>query len=395
MVANEKILALIISTNKYWMGISRLPFALDRAGFISYALCPLGSYLSYTKFLSGKICFPTFTYTRSKFFYFPLAFSLLKFRPDVVIAGDEEALTALLKLSNALSRIPGLREYSKKLRPTLRGAEFDNLLLSKSSFIKKCQDLNISVPTNIVISTLEDAKAAALQLGFPLVLKIDGGYGGAGIFICSSESELIENFSKSAKVSALKFLKMLIKNLFFIPTTSEYSGISLQQFIPGITGHIPFCALNGKFLAGNSMLKIKTHPGPTGPSSVSRGIESKELEGYAQKLVGEVGYSGFGALDFIVQDGTDKIFIIEFNPRATPASHFSDELVTYDLCQTYFKALHGMPIENRQFKGFTVAMYPNEIVRDPKSSYLTEAFHDIPTDDPLLLEVLSKSIQNE
>ena len=40
----------------------------------------------------------------------------------------------------------------------------------------------------------------------------------------------------------------------------------------------------------------------------------------------------------------------------------------------------------------TVALFPNEWARDPTSPYLTEAFHDVPDDDPALLQALKASV---
>lgn len=383
---------LIISMNKYWMGISRLPSALSRAGFTTYALCPIGSYISFTKFLNSSITYPTFTYTRSRIFYIPLMYSLIKYRPDIILPGDEEALSALQNFSNALSNLPFFSRYSKLINKSLADRKFDKVLMTKSSFIEKCVEWGIRAPANILVKSEKEAIDAALKLNYPVVLKIDGGYGGSGVFICQNVSELIKNFSASNGFSVTKFLKSFLKSLFFINATDSTQSISLQQFVPGITGHLPFCALNGKLLGSNPMLKLKTYPGSTGPTSVSCGFNNKEIVQFAETAVEKMSYTGFGALDFIVEEATNKLFIIELNPRPTPSCHFSSSLVANDLCGIFFKAIHHLPFQESPYKDFTVAMFPNETKRDPKSPYLTEAHHDIPLDDPKLLNILKENI---
>jgi predicted ATP-grasp superfamily ATP-dependent carboligase len=380
---------LIIAMNKDWIGISRLPSGLSRAGFTTYALCPIGSYLSYTKYLSSTIQFPFFTYTRSKIIYLFVLYAVFKYRPDRIIPGDEEAILVLQRMSSFFSKIPFANKLVSLFRSSLPSKDFDTMIFSKSTFVENCEKWGVPVPKNREVTTSLEAKVAALEMGYPVVLKLDAGYGGSGVFICEGEEDLMKSFSSNQNPSLVTRFKFFIKNLFFISIIDKELKISIQQYVKGIAGHVSFCALNGKLLAANPMLGIRTYPGSKGPSSVSQGFNNSLLIESARTVANKISYNGFGSLDFMFDEKNNRVYIIELNSRPTPPCHFSAEVVTNDLCSFLFKALNHQQIIENSFKPFTVAMFPNEKNRDPNSHFLNEAFHDIPLDDPELLMALS------
>ena len=380
---------LIIAMNKQWIGISRLPSGLARAGFTIYALCPKGSYLSLTKYLNKAILFPIFTYSRSKIIYLYILYALIKFRPDLIIPGDEEAILVLQNLYYNCLKFPYFKKISHLIRKSLSDREFDKMIFSKSAFLNYCEKWKVQAPRNIEVKSMADAQSSAIQLGYPVVLKLDAGYGGSGVFICQNEKDLNKYFHSIKKHSPFKRLTYVIKNLFFITIFDKELKISVQQYIKGTSGHVSFCALNGKLLAANPMLGIRTYPGATGPSSVSQGFDNNLLLQFAQTVASKLNYNGFGSLDFMCDEINNNLFIIELNSRPTPTCHLSSHVVTNDLCSIYYKAINKEKIAENSFKAFTIAMYPNEQNRDPNSHFLKEAYHDVPFDDVQLMNALA------
>ncbi|WP_413586701.1 ATP-grasp domain-containing protein [Bdellovibrio sp. HCB274] len=380
---------LIIALAKDWTGISRLPSGLDRAGFETVALCPSGSYLSKTKHLAKAMTYPTFTFTRSKLVYLWMLAAMVRFKADIILPGDEDALLAMQNLANTLSKIPGLSFLSKELRKFTAPEKFDSVVLNKSRFVENCREWGVRVPKNTRVENLDMALHEVPSFGYPVVLKFDFGYGASGVTVCQNETDLRKAFSKHSTVGIAKKIKELIKNLLFVVQESAEAGISLQQYISGPVGLVPFVASNGQIFAINPMLKHKTYPGATGPSSVVKGIDNQEIRNAVKIAAEKLSYSGFGSLDFIIDEITNEAYIIELNPRPVPTSHFSSDLCAEDLCV----ALHdGLTKEQDTkapaFKPYTIALFPNEKRRDPNSKYLTEAHHDIPKNDPALLKAL-------
>jgi carbamoyl-phosphate synthase large subunit len=379
---------LIIALNENWTGISRLPSGLNRVGFKVFALCPKKSFLAKTKYLEKSLLYPTFTYSRSKLIYLWMIYSLIYFKPDLIIPGDEDAIMALHKLSRLLKFIPYFNKFSKLIRKSLTPEPFDSLILSKSDFQNKCHEWGLRTPQNRSLLNVNDAILEAHKMGFPVVLKHDFGYGGSGVFICHNVEEIKEQFLTLKKKSIRIQLKEIFKKYFFISIFSNEQKISLQQYIEGPVGQAPFCAFEGVIFALNPTTKLHTYPGKAGPSSVIEGFKNQEIENFVTIIGKNLHYTGFGSVDFMIEEKTGKLYIIELNPRPTPSCHLSHDVVWCDLCDMFYKGLNGLPLTSRPFTPYTVAMFPGEKKRDPQSLYLINNFHDIPIDDPILLKAL-------
>lgn len=379
-----------MALNENWTGISRLPSGLKRVGFDVAALCPRNSFLAKTRYLDASLTYPVFTYTRGKIIYALMVYSLLRFKPDLIIPGDEDALMALQNLANTLDGTP-LRGLSEMIRKSIAPREFDHLMLNKSRFVEKCQEWGIRVPKNVRVESLETALKLAPEFGYPLVLKFDFGYGASGVSVCRNEEDLRRGYEKYQKSDFLALLKGWIKSCFFVTQKESENSVSLQQYINGQVGQVPFCSRQGTVFSANPMIKFKTYPGETGPTSVSKGLESAEIAAAAETVAGNLRFTGFGSLDFIIDEKTQKPYVIELNPRPTPTCHFGLEFCSQDLCDAFYRGLNGHEIVTKPFKPFVVALFPNEQKRDPNSPFLKEGYHDIPQNDPeLVAELVSR-----
>lgn len=383
--------AMIIASAEDWTGISRLPAALKRAGFSVSALCPQRSFLAKTRFIDRLWTYPTFTYSRSKFLYLLIIFALWRVKPDVIIPGDENALVALQNIARILKKL-GVRRLAASIRSSIPIEELDQVVQSKSLFNSKCQEWGVRVPRNERVRTLEEALQISPEFGYPLVVKYDFGFGSSGVTICRNEDELKIAYTKFKGSHWKSKMKRYVLNMLFIVQAEDVNGVSLQKFVQGSVGLAPFCSVSGEMYAVNPMIKLRTHPGPTGPSSVCQGIVSEEIKEAVRNTAAHLKLTGFGSLDFVINEVDGLVYVIELNPRPVPTSHLSKYLAGVDLCEELFKGLNGeRPMASSEFKQFTLALFPNEMKRDAQSDFLTMAFHDIPTDDPDLYEALKKT----
>src|SRR5580692_686254 len=60
----------------------------------------------------------------------------------------------------------------------------------------------------------------------------------------------------------------------------------------------------------------------------------------AQAIVERLGVTGFLGFDFILEEATQKAFLIEINPRATPTCHLSLG-AGHDLCAAFAEVITG------------------------------------------------------
>jgi hypothetical protein len=383
---------LIVAINEEWVGISRLPGGLAMNGLDVHAICPAKSLLAKTRFLKSSIKYPTFTYSRSVVFYILALFGIFYFKPDVVLPGDEEALKVLQKLRKFAFAFE-LRRLFTLLDSSLPSSDVDDILLNKSSFIAEAKKWGVSVPLNIVISNLSELKAAGSQAGFPCVLKADNGYGGAGVIICQNYQELESAYLQRNQPSVMAKIKSVLKRFFFISLVDGKSSVSVQQFISGQVGIAAFLAKNGQVLAYNQMSKHRTYPGTTGPTSVAKSCSYQSVVNFVNLLAKATRFNHFGAIDFIIEQNTEKIYVIELNPRPTPNCHISKAMGANDLCEALACSLYDNAYSIVHEPSYLIAMYPNELRRDSQSEFVRIGYHDVPENDPDLKAALSQLIK--
>jgi predicted ATP-grasp superfamily ATP-dependent carboligase len=129
----------------------------------------------------------------------------------------------------------------------------------------------------------------------------------------------------------------------------------------------------------------------TGPSCVVKRVDSEYMSDAAEKIAGHYQLSGLHGLDYI-RDAAGEVHLLEINPRATGISYLplgphGDLLASLAGCISDGRVEDRSPAIIKDI----IAFYPQEIVRDPESIYLNTAHHDIPVDDPAVMQILAKS----
>lgn len=368
---------LIIALDN-WPGIARLPKALKDAGFRVAAVTPKDSYLSKTKFVDelttlsmpvqGKQAVETFAKT------------LRTLEPEVLIFADD--LTANFMWSVALCDDGWLAQRGfdnrsiQLLNEALGGNKYRDTLRQKSLVNDLALSLRLTVPKFVRLSKLSEAVDFAEEVGYPVILKPETGVAGIGVGVIRSKEEML---------ATLPLVERYIKLNSNIP-------YFVQKFIEGSVGTYAFVSYRGKVLAGFGMVNEEAHPALTGVASVIRPVENKEMAKTAEKFIAATGFSGFGSMDFVI-DSEDKAHMIELNPRPVSSSHLGAVYGT-DLCRALYNKLTGSRKRTPKPKEEIdrVALYPQELMRDPESNVFTNAYHDQPFEDPELFASYEKLI---
>jgi len=88
----------------------------------------------------------------------------------------------------------------------------------------------------------------------------------------------------------------------------------------------------------------------------------------------------------VLDAATGRPVLIEVNPRPTQICHLAPHAGA-DMIGALLSELRGAPVESvvRPLGSDIVALFPQEIWRDPDSSHLRTAHHDVPWDEPTFL----------
>lgn len=363
-ISRLRVMVALLSPN--WLGAARLPAVLTQAGFSVASYCHPESYLSNTRYNEYAFTAPTNGSA------FPgLVASVRQYQPVFLIPACELAVRFFHNIIDADANGQVDKQFAdvvELVRRSLGDPVFHKGMLSKIESDALVAGLGLRVPKKALVHSLEDATGFGDEYGYPLVLKGEYGHAGNAVRICATSAEAVAAYRD-------------------LGGNGEGQRLLVQQYIQGAVATQSSVSWRGEVLETATLLKYLTHPAPMGPSSVLRFVDNPEAEQAARTLLGKCGYSGFSAANFIIEHETNAAYFIEINPRTTPPCTVA-RLFGRDLCRALWCRLSGVAYERQMLADHpeTVALFPNEWLRDPHSAYLTQGYHDVPWDDPRLLK---------
>jgi hypothetical protein len=426
-------LRVLILMLENWRPTPRLAKPMHEAGFKVAALCSPGNWLSKTRYVDEVLTFPE---GAARGVMKSLGRGLRKIAPGLVematkdpgsmvrrnletppssariveslvaamrrpertllICGDELArrfLNHLVRVSEqggpGAAGLPA--DVLARLRFSFGPPDFYDAANRKSALYELAHRTGVRQPCPEPVSTIDDIDRFAGHSGYPLVLKRDFTSGGDGVAICHDRGEAHAALARLQKLGPeAESVVRLAENGSGPKFLEDEARITAHKFIRGDTALCGVAALEGRLLASFTATKLEVR-WDNGPSSVVRFARNQEMEEAAARLIAAIGFTGIGEVEFMIEDGTGHAYLCEFNPRPAPTSHLGG-LVGADLCRALHDGLAGnlragsQPLSTQGER--VVALFPQEWIRDPSSEWLLRAWHDVPWDDPPLLEAL-------
>ncbi|MFI4994847.1 MAG: hypothetical protein ACHQAQ_03570 [Hyphomicrobiales bacterium] len=302
--------------------------------------------------------------------------------PDLIIPLDDLAARVLREAR--LRRMAGPDVQRLIDRSLGEPANFDTVC-SRQGLADLAKRLGVRTPSQEPALDQGSAISAAAAIGYPVVLKREQTCGGVGVAIAPDEASLTRAFRRAWLRGEAK------RHLRWIPGFGrlEETQLTLQRYIPGSLAFRAVACADGVVLDGVSFMAERRNPGETGACTVLRAIEREEMTEASKIIVAELGCSGFVAFDFIVT-ADDKAYLIEMNARPIACGHLG-RLFGHDIYAAMIHHLCGTAYEPPEVVDppRMIALFPRELDRDPVGALLDrpdEVFHDIPRDDPALVE---------
>jgi predicted ATP-grasp superfamily ATP-dependent carboligase len=163
-------------------------------------------------------------------------------------------------------------------------------------------------------------------------------------------------------------------------------AVSIQRFVHGRPANAAVACWQGKVLAA-VLVEVLCSNGATGQATVVRIVSHPGMLLAVEVIVDRLNLSGLCGFDFVLSADGSAHFL-ELNPRATPTCH----LIAADgkaLLACLYSALQG-PQRSRPERTprlGPIALFPQEMIRDPDSPFLQSAYHDIPWQSPELVKL--------
>ena len=179
---------------------------------------------------------------------------------------------------------------SRKVYPRLSARQFD-LIQDKHRMADFARSVGLPVPKFTRVSSARAATNAAEELGYPVVVKGNGGRGGQQVAISQSAEDVVAGYVRLAHDSPV-----------------------LSQYIDGNTWAAGGFFVDGQPLRMHIYECVECLPRKTSPAIEIRHAAPPELEREFRALFAALRWNGFGSADFIA--GPDGLFyFIEMNPR--------------------------------------------------------------------------------
>jgi predicted ATP-grasp superfamily ATP-dependent carboligase len=360
---------VIVLSTANWFGAPRLTRAFHRAGFDVQTLGYPNVVLTRSRYVSAEF-FLSDSAPHEELIRVAREV-LIAQRPSFVVPTDDASVELLQALA-ALARreLPESDPLLVLLRDSLGNFDQHRVLRQRLGLAQVAERAGVRAPAYALVHDRDEAFAFVARHGANVVLKAEETFAGLGVSICNGETELDAALARMA-ASYPRSLR---------------EGAVLQSYVPGRTAMRAVIAHRGRVLAGLSAFKVETYPPVTGPSCVVEFIDHPEMRATASAMIRELDYSGFASLDFIV-DAEGNAHLIELNSRPTPICHLGEYLGS-DLCLALRHALEGQAVADRDPANLPkkVALFPQEWIRNPSSPHFADAYHDVPWDEPDLLE---------
>lgn len=371
---------LLAATLRWPLG-ARLAIALNKLGCQIQAWCPAGHPLEKTRVVGRIHHCGAVTPVRS------LRAAILAAAPDFIIPCDDDAAIHLHQLHEASQAgEPGAAEPALRLRSVIERSLGTPASCSRATargeLMRLAQAEGVRVPDSRPIASPGDLDQWAADSGFPAVLKVDRSWGGLGVAVVDGIEQARKAFRMATRPSLLRALSHLIMrrdpSYLLRRLSGAASTVMVQKFIAGRPANRAVACWQGEVLAGISVAALQTQTA-TGPATVVQIIENQEMTEAVRCIVRALRLSGLCGLDFILEASTGAAYLIEVNPRATPISHLALG-AGRDLPAALHAQLGGQPAPSAAsaIRGDVIAMFPGEWRRDPLSSYLRSAYHDVP-----------------
>ncbi|ADI14243.1 acetyl-CoA carboxylase biotin carboxylase subunit [Truepera radiovictrix] len=201
----------------------------------------------------------------------------------------------------------------------------------KASARRVAQESDVPVvPGSGALASLDEAKAFAAKIGYPVILKASAGGGGRGMRIVRSEEELARNLANAQEEARAAFGN---GEMYMEKFLEEPRHVEIQVFGDG-EGHVMHffdrdCSIQRRY---QKVLE-------EAPSTLDTALRLEIAEA-AVRLARHINYRGAGTCEFLV-DRDGSFYFSEMNTRIQVEHPVTEMVTRFDLVREQFRVAAG------------------------------------------------------
>ncbi len=264
-------------------------------------------------------------------------------RPDAILPGIGGQTG--LNLAMQLEKKGILKECHTELLGT--SSESIERAEDRELFKELCQSIGEpTIPSEITYS-IEEAKAAAEKIGYPVVLRPAFTLGGTGGGFASNEEELVAIGLNAFKLSPVH--QVLVEK-----SVKGYKEIEFEVMRDSLDHAITICGME-------NIDPVGVHTGDSlvvAPIMTLSEHDMKMLNDSAIKLIKELKIEGGCNVQFALDPNSSQYYLIEVNPRVSRSSALASKASGYPIARVTAKIAVGMALEDIKIANTNAAFEP-------------------------------------
>ena len=383
---------VLLVTTVGWVSTARYAGGFAAAAWSVDAFCPAGAPVSVSRYV-GK----SHTY-RPLLALASLRQAIAKSVPDLIVACDDRAISHLLALFRKELTAHGEESSIVRLLRRSFGAleNFDGMM-SRAASMQTAAEIGIRTAETIAVEDEAELDACLSRFGLPAVLKVDGSWGGDGVVVARSSEEAIGRFPPPSPPRVPAAL---------CRARAEAQGCALSspprcarcRSMSACRNSSPAAPPPARSPAGRARSRallcydVLVADGAIGPPNVIRRVDCPQMAEASRRVARHFGLSGIFGLDFI-RDDAGNVHLIEINPRTTQGGTLAFG-EGRDLPSALAASVTQCETSRREaIANDVVVFFPREWQRNVASPHLMRGYHDVPWDDPAVLNGCFKTAQ--
>ena len=265
-------------------------------------------------------------------------------RPDAIVPGIGGQTG--LNLAMQLEKKGVLRECGVELLGT--SSESIERAEDRELFKELCQSIGEPTIPSEITYNIEEAKKAAAEIGYPVVLRPAFTLGGTGGGFAYNEEELIEIGLNAFKLSPVH--QVLIEK-----SVKGYKEIEFEVMRDSNDHAITICGME-------NVDPVGVHTGDSvvvAPIMTLNDHDLKMLNDSAIKIIRELKIEGGCNVQFALDPNSSQYYLIEVNPRVSRSSALASKASGYPIARVTAKIAVGMALEDIKIANTNAAFEPS------------------------------------
>ena len=212
------------------------------------------------------------------------------------------------------------------------------------------------------LADVEEARALANKIGYPVMLKATNGGGGRGIRRCDSEEELLKNYDRVVSEASKAFGK---PEVFVEKCVVQPKHIEVQ-ILGDTQGNIIHLFERDCSIQRRNQKLIEIAPSPQLTEA-----QRQYIGKLAVRAAKAVGYVNAGTVEFLL-DQDNQFYFMEMNTRLQVEHPITETITGVDIVQEQIRITSGLPLQYKQediaHRGYAIEFRVN--AEDPKNEFL-------------------------